>query len=299
VCIRRGRSTEGALTLHTIARIIALLSALWIFPAGAAPASAPLDVFVSILPQKYFVERVGGAQVAVSVMVGPGQSPETYEPTPRQMTALSDARLYFSIGVPFEDIWMKRILAANPALRQVPMQRGIALLPLAAPNGEPGGTDPHVWTSPQRVKRMAASIRDALIEAEPGHRGEFESNYRAFIAQLDALDMEIRTILAPARGKSFMVFHPAWGYFAKDYGLQQIPIEAEGKEPGGRSLARVIDLGKRERIEVIFVQAQFSRRTAETIAAAIGARVVAVDPLAENYPQNLQRAARAFAAALK
>jgi zinc transport system substrate-binding protein len=251
---------------------------------------------VSILPQKYFVEQVGGAQVAVSVMVGPGQSPETYEPTPRQMTALSDARLYFSIGVPFEHIWMKRILAANPALRQVPMQRGIALLPLV---GEPGGTDPHVWTSPLRVRIMAASIRDALIEADPGHRGEFETNYRAFIAQLDALDREIRTILAPARGKSFMVFHPAWGYFAKDYGLHQIPIEAEGKEPGGRSLARVIDLGRRERIKVIFVQAQFSRRMAETMAAAIGAGVVAVDPLAENYPQNLQQVARAFAAALK
>ncbi len=146
---------------------------------------------------------------------------------------------------------------------------------------------------------MAASIRDALIEADPGHRGEFESNYRAFIAELDALDRDLRAILAQARGKSFMVFHPAWGYFAKDYGLRQIPIEAEGKEPGGKSLARVIDLGRREGVKVIFVQTQFSRRTAETVAAAIGARVVAVDPLAENYPQNLLRVAHDFADALK
>jgi zinc transport system substrate-binding protein len=215
------------------------------------------------------------------------------------MTVLSRARLYFSIGVAFEDTWMKRILAANPALRPVPMQRGIALLSLSGPGGEPRATDPHVWTSPQRVKFMAANIRDALIEADPGHRGEYELNYRAFTAELDALDRDIRTILAPASGRPFMVFHPAWGYFAKDYGLRQIPIEAEGKEPGAKSLARVIDLGKWGGVKVIFVQTQFSRRTAETVAAAIGARVVAVDPLAENYPQNLLRVAREFAAALK
>jgi len=283
----------------TIAKAIAFVIALWALHAGAASVSAPLPVFVSILPQKYFVEQVGGARVAVSVMVGPGQSPETYEPTPRQMTALSNARLYFSIGVAFEDTWMKRILAANPAMRQVPMQRGLALLPLVGPGGEPRGTDPHVWTSPPRVKIMVASIRDALIEADPGHRVEFESNYRTFIAELDALDRDIRAILAPAKGKSFLVFHPAWGYFAKDYGLRQIPIEAEGKEPGARSLARVIDLGKREGVKVIFVQTQFSRRTAETVASAIGAKVVAVDPLAENYPQNLLRVAHEFADALK
>jgi len=283
----------------TIAKAIAFVIALWALHAGAASVSVQLPVFVSILPQKYFVEQVGGARVAVSVMVGPGQSPETYEPTPRQMTALSNARLYFSIGVAFEDTWMKRILAANPALRQVPMQRGIAFLPLIGPGGEPRGTDPHIWTSPQRVKIMAASIRDALIEADPGHRDEFESNYHTFIAELDALDREIRAILAPAKGKPFLVFHPAWGYFAKDYGLRQIPIEAEGKEPGAKSLARVIDLGKREGVKVIFVQTQFSRRTAETVASAIGARVVAVDPLAENYPLNLLRVAHEFADVLK
>jgi len=287
--------------MGTIAKIIAFVVALWALQVGAASASAsaPLPVFVSILPQKYFVERVGGEQVAVSVMVGSGQSPATYEPTPRQMTALSQARLYFSIGVAFEDVWLKRIQATNPALRVVPMQRGIALLPLTGPSGEIGGTDPHVWTSPQRVKLMAANVRDALNQADPNHRGDYESNYRTLAAEMDKLDGNIRAILASARGKPFMVFHPSWGYFAKDYGLRQIPIEAEGKEPGAKALVRVIDLGKREGVRVIFVQTQFSQRTAETIATAIGARVVAVDPLAENYPQNLLRVAHEFADALK
>jgi zinc transport system substrate-binding protein len=285
--------------VKTFAKIITFVLSLWALQADAAPASAPLPVFVSILPQQYFVEQVGGDHVAVSVLVGPGQSPETYEPTPKQMAALSRARIYFSIGVAFEDTWMKRIQAANPALRVAPIQRGVAILPLAGSGGEPGGSDPHVWTSPQRVKRMAANVRDALIQADPAQRGDYESNYRTFAAELDKLDGDIRTLLAPARGKAFMVFHPAWGYFAHDYGLRQIPIEAEGKEPGAKSLARVIELGKREGVKAIFVQSQFSRRTAETVAVAIGARVVAVDPLAENYPQNLLQVAREFAAALK
>jgi zinc transport system substrate-binding protein len=283
----------------TFAKIIVFVIALWALQAGAASASLPLPVFVSILPQKYFVERVGGEQVVVSVMVGSGQSPATYEPTPRQMTALSQARFYFSIGVAFEDTWMTRTQAAHPALRVVPMQRGIALLPLTGPRGEDAGTDPHIWTSPLRVKIMATSIRDALIETDPAHRGDYELNYRAFIAELDALDRDVRALLMSAKGKSFLVFHPSWGYFASDYGLRQIPIEAEGKEPGAKALVRVIDLGKREDARVIFVQTQFSRRTAEAVAAAIGARVVAVDPLAENYPQNLLRVAHEFAEALK
>lgn len=286
-------------TLHKVSNLWLGLALLALMGLSVPSLAAPLPVFVSILPQKYFVERVAGKQVVVSVMVEAGQSPETYEPTPRQMVALSQARLYFSIGVPFENTWMKRIKDANPALRVVPMQRGIALLPLIGPSGEPDGTDPHVWTSPQRVKIMAATIRDALIENDPAHRGDYESNYRAFIAELDTLDRDIQSILASAKGKPFLVFHPAWGYFAKDYGLRQIPIEAEGKEPGARALARVIDLGKREGVKVIFVQAQFNRRIAETVATEIGARVVAVNPLAENYPQNLLQVAHEFADSLK
>jgi len=289
------RRDQRRLICGFLVRIIAALLLLRPLPSGAEP----VPVFVSILPQKYFVEQVGTPRVAVTVMVGPGQSPATYEPTPRQLTALSGAQVYFSIGVAFEDAWMHRIRAANPKLHIVPTQRGIALLPLRGPDGQPLGWDPHVWTSPPLVKTIAANIRDALIEADPAYRANYEANYQRLESALDDLDREIQRILMPAKGKALLVFHPAWGYFADTYGLRQIPIEIAGKEPGAKSLARSIELGRREQAKVIFVQTQFSRRTAATVAAAIGARIVAVDPLAGDYPANLLRTARDVAAALQ
>ena len=280
-----------------------LLLANW--PGAAsevAPAEAPIGVFVSILPQKYFVERVGRERVAVSVMVGPGRSPETYEPTPSQLSRLARASIYFTISVEFEKVWMERIAAANRAMRVVDMRRGIAARALETGEraaGQARLVDPHVWTSPPLAKVLAANARDALSQLDPAHREAYEANFAACAADLDRLDAEIRTLLEGARSRSFMVFHPAWGYFADTYGLAQIPIEAAGKEPGARALARAIEIGRREHVKVIFVQSQFSRRPAETVAQAIGARVIAVDPLAEDYTDNLRQVARQFAQALQ
>lgn len=269
---------------------------------GAQPP-APIEVFVSILPQKYFVERIGGQRVAVSVMVGPGQSPATYEPTPNQLSRLGQARAYFRIGVEFEDVWMKRIAAINPGMRVIDLRHGIAVRqvdqPLGAPATSGGAADPHVWTSPLLVKIMAATIRDTLSELDPADQVEYGANYQMFARDLDRLDHDIRTMLVGVHRRNFMVFHPAWGYFADTYGLKQIPIETGGKEPGARSLAQVIETGRRERVKVIFVQAQFSRRMAGTIAQALGARVVAVDPLAEDYLDNMRRVAAQFAEAMQ
>jgi zinc transport system substrate-binding protein len=282
-----------------------LLLALLGVARAAEPAAAPIKVFVSIQPQKYFVERVGGQHVTASVMVGPGQSPVTYEPTPSQLSRLAGARIYFRIGVEFEKVWMTRIAAANPGMRVIDMRSGIAPRPVERPAGTTAPTvhqglaDPHVWTSPPLVRVMAANIRDALSKLDPAHRAVFGANYEVFAADLDRLDHDIRVLLKNVSTRNFMVFHPAWGYFADTYGLTQIPIEVGGKEPGARTLAQVIDIGRKERVKVIFVQAQFSRRTAETVAQAIGARVVVVDPLAEDYINNLRRVAREFAEAMQ
>jgi zinc transport system substrate-binding protein len=243
---------------------------------------------VSILPQKYFVERVAGSLAEVSVMVGPGDSPATYEPTPRQIEALSRARVYFQIGVPFERIWMTRLRAANADMLAVDTTVGM--------QWRLG--DPHVWTSPMLVKSMAARIRDAFVQLDPAHADAYEGNYSRFANDLDALDAQIRVRLSPYAGHAFLVFHAAWGYFADAYGLRQIPIEAEGKEPGPRTLARVISEARALGIKAVFVQPQFSRSSADMIAQQINGHVVAVDPLAENYMENMRHVAASFAAAM-
>lgn len=271
-----------------------------------APAE-PVPAWVSILPLKGVVERVGGADVAVTVMVGPGQSPATYEPTPKQMAALSKARLYFRVGVPFEDVWIGRIAASRPRLAVVDLREGIELRPVDAPPGGSartggrgaGALDPHVWTAPPLVKVMAAHVRDALSAAAPERAPGFAERCRLFVADLDALDAEVRRTLAGRAGRSFLVFHPSWGYFARAYGLTQVAIEAEGKEPGPRGLARVVDEARRRGIRVVFVQKQFARKDAETVAAAIGGEVVAVDPLAEDVVANARAVAAAFARGLR
>lgn len=251
--------------------------------------TSPSLVFASILPQKYFIDRVANGDAEVVVMVGPGANPATYEPSPRQMAELSEARAYFRIGVPFENAWIPRITSAYPELRMVDSSAGIRRI----------DGDPHVWTNPLLVKAIARNLQAAFSAMRPDRRDAYEANSLAFQRDLDALDAEIRAILRPIRNRKFMVFHPSWAYFAAAYGLEQISIEREGKEPGAKRLAQFIAQGKREQIKVIFVQAQFNRRSAETIAQAIGATVVVVDPLAEDYLSNMRDVARAFAAAME
>jgi zinc transport system substrate-binding protein len=280
----------------------AVLGAIFALMLTEVAQASSISVFVSILPQKYFVERIAGNHAEVSVMVGPGDSPATYEPTPRQIDALSRARAYFQIGVPFEQVWMPRLRAANPQMLVVDTAAGIKRRDIgeskAARLGRGGSEDPHVWTSPMLVKSMAARIRDTFVKLDPAHAETYENNYRKFASDLEALDAEIRTRLLPYAGRAFLVFHAAWGYFADAYGLRQIAIEAEGKEPGPRTLAHVISEARALGIKAVFVQPQFSRSSAEMIAHQIGGHVVAVDPLAENYIENMRHVAQSFADAM-
>ena len=260
----------------------------------------PIPVFVSIVPQKYFVGRIGGEQVKVEVMVKSGESPATFNPNPKKMSLLSQAKLYFSIGVPFETIWIDRIRSIHPNLQFVPLHdktRKVAGHEHDSHHSHATG-DPHIWTSPAKVKIMAQKIKDTLTRAKPENEKHFEANLQAFFKDLDILDKDIRTILAKSDNRRFMVFHPAWSYFAEDYGLEQIAIEHEGKEPGARSLQKIIEEGKRLGIKVIFVQKQFSLSIAENIAKMIGATVREMDPLAEDYLGNMRRTATAISGAL-
>lgn len=303
--------------------------------ASLAQGAEPLRVFVSVLPQQTFVERIGGSHVVVESMVRPGFSPHTYEPTPGQVARLTEADLYVRIGMPFEDAWMERLRAANPTMRILDARDGITLREMAAHDhddeaGDEGHThasdhdqahdhdhdhdhahdhdadstaqdhvatelDPHIWTSPVLVKQMVGNLRETLTELDPAHAQDYAANLTAFSAELDALDRDIRADLANLTQRRFMVFHPAWGYFAKTYGLTQIPIEKAGKEPGPRSLTALIDQARREQVRVIFVQPQFPRKAAEQVARAINGRVEVIDPLAPDYVQNLRQVARVIA----
>ncbi len=298
---------------------------LW---GSAAIAASPLSVFVSIEPQRYFVERIGGDRVAVSVLVPAGADPHSYEPKPRQMTELSRAAVYFAIGIDFEKAWLKKIAAANPKMPIVATDRGIEKIALpphgheaahgpeaAAPGASKGktrprsgkppthdhaaghahahadGLDPHIWLSPGLVKIQAAHIRDGLIAVDPDHRPRYEAGCAAFLEEIDRLDAELRALFAGKEGSRFLVFHPSWGYFARDYGLDQRAIEVEGKEPKPAQLEELIRFARKEGIRVVFVQPQFSTRSAETVARGIEGRVIPVDPLAADWAENLRRTA--------
>jgi zinc transport system substrate-binding protein len=285
------------------------LFSLLLFPLESGRA-ASMGVFVSILPQKYFVERIGGGLVQVSAMVLPGANPATYEPKPSQMVDLSKAKVYFSIGVPFEKTWLPRIVQMNKDLMVFHTDAGIAKRPMEnsllflgkhgdtkkeGHGHEPGSPDPHIWLSPPLVMLQARNILDGLIKSDPDHRADFEAGYEKFINEIVALDLEILNLFQRYQGGGrFMVFHPSWGYFAEAYGLTQLPIEMEGKEPKPADLKALITGAQKEGIKAIFVQPQFSRKSAETIARAIGARVLIADPLAEDWAQNLKQVALRF-----
>jgi zinc transport system substrate-binding protein len=267
-----------------------------------------LQIMVSILPQKYFVERIGGEDVSVEVMVEPGASPATYEPKPQQLQALSKADAYVSIGVPFENAWMNRISAANREMLIVDTTQGIERMPMAAHihgeqeeeihTDEEFNPDPHIWLSPQLVKVQAQTIYKALVQLIPEQTATYQANLESFLADIEALDRELRESLSGLDQRKFMVFHPAWGYFARDYGLEMITIEVGGTEPSAAELAALIAEAKEENIKVIFAQPEFSTRNAEIIARQIGGEVLLLDPLAPNWLENLRHVSQTLAQVL-
>lgn len=260
-------------------------------------------VVVSILPQKYFVEQIAGRHVQVTVMVPPGANPAIYEPRPSEMQAVSGARIYFSIGVPFERAWLPRFKTANPAMTIVDTRKGIKLYPVSkygngGRTGRKGILDPHIWLSPPLVITLARNMLVALIRVYPGYADDFRKNYRDFCSRVANLDISIMKILGTGLPKgvkthgAFMVFHPSWGYFARAYGLKQISIEQEGKEPKPSQLVELIKTARKLGIRVILVQPQFSIKAARIVARATGARIIVADPLSYNWDRNLLQVAR-------
>ena len=273
--------------------IIASLLQILFFPVKGW--TEPIPIFVSITPQKYFVERIGGNDVKVEVMVKPGESPATFNPNPKKMSRLANSKLYFSIGVPFERIWISRLKAIQPDLKFISLNQNLSSKIKSGHSQDK--QDTHIWLSPLLVKKMVTGIEVALSKEKPERAEFFKINHIALAQELDILDQEIRDILANGKTRSFMVFHPAWSYFAEAYGLEQISIEHNGKEPGPRTLQEIINRGKKFNIKTIFVQKQFGLSVAKKIAKMIGATIQEMDPLAENYFENMRQTAKAISGA--
>lgn len=252
--------------------------------AVPSPAEERLVVAVTVAPLAWLAEGVGGARVETAVMIPPGHEPHAYEPRPREMAALDRAHAYVAVGHPqlaFETRHVEPALAARPE---------VAVVRLAEP-GAAGGDDPHLWLSPARMRAAAAALAAALQRIDLRHAAGYRERLAAVEARIDAADREAAALLAGLPHRRFLVYHPAWGAFAEHYRLEQVAIEADGKEPGPRELARRIEAARAAGMRTVFVQRGFAERPARVVAAELGARVVALDPLARGWDANLVAAA--------
>jgi zinc transport system substrate-binding protein len=256
----------------------------------APVVSGAQGVYVSIPPQAFLVEWLVGDLVEVGVLLPPGASPATYEPTPKQMAALDRSQLYLQIGAPFEGPVLAKISDLMPDLRVVDCRAGVELEPIGGDGHDHGFglLDPHIWLDPQRMKTIAATSAEALQALLPDEAAGIERRLASLHKAIDDTDARIGDALAPFAGHTLLVFHPAYGYFTRRYGLIQRAVEVDGKVPSARRLATVVDETRQQPVPALFVQPQFSRSAAERVANALDCELVELDPLADNYLDNLE-----------
>ena len=292
--MHRDRRMTKQTEIVTIRSQGALLLAMLIAAGGCGGRGDPADhgkpqVFVTVAPLGYFTERIAGRHVTVSVLIAPGGNPHTYTPTPKQIVRLSRAGLLLCAGSGFEQVVSSRL--ANTRLKIVNVAEGM--------DEHENHEDRHVWMSPRIARDLAEGICRELCALDPPHAGDYRDNLRKLQDDLDDLDARLTKTLTPLKGRTFFVFHPAFGCFAKAYGLKQEAVENEGKSPGPRHRSELIARIKTAGVKVIFVQPQFSRQAADTIAREIGGAVAVLDPLSADYINNLENIAEELQKALQ
>ncbi len=275
--------------------LVAILSlTVLILTACVQPVTNPsnkINMVVTIQPQLEFAKEIGGDKINVSAMVPAGANPHTYEPIPSQISNLAKADIYIKVGsgIEFELAWMDKLASANTKMLIVDCSKGIELIKLTnADPDHPGAYDPHIWMSPVNVVIMVKNMSEGLIQVDPANRVYYEENAASYIDKLTDLDKDIKSSLSSIQKKTFVVYHPSFGYFAREYNLDVISIEEEGKEPSASDIARLIDTAKKENIKTVFISPQFNPQSAEIIAREINGNVVFVDALAENYMENMR-----------
>ncbi len=251
---------------------------------------------VSIEPLRYVTERIAGDGFRVETFVPKGGNPETYEPSPGQMTKLGESLAFFMVGdLGFERAWTGRLRQMFPEVPFVRTSEGVRLTG-GSPHGTPGnteeGADPHVWTSPSRMKVIARNVCASLCKLDTAHARQFRENLRRELADLQATEDSIRTLTDSLRTRAFLIYHPTLTYFAQDFGLTQIAMEADGKEPSPSQLARIVRLCGEKQVRIVFVQREFDRRNAELIAGETGTRIVDINPLSYDWKGEMLKIAR-------
>lgn len=272
--------------------------------------AAEVRAATTIIPLGEFVKAVGGDRVGVSVLVPPGAEPHTFEPSPSQIRQIADADIYVKNGLGLES-WMDNILKVNPKMVVVDSSKGVSLIAdtnetdkgetdsdKAASAGRTGAVDMHIWLSPRRAMIQVQNICDGLIEVDPARRDYYINNRDSYIAKLRELDAYLNSTFAGTKKKKFIVLHPAWIYFASDYGLEQIAIEVEEKEPGPRYLAEIVNHARENNITTVFVEPQYNPKMAEVISKEIDGKVVSIDDLAPNYIDNMKSVGEKIAESL-
>jgi zinc transport system substrate-binding protein len=258
-------------------------------------------VLVSVAPHKFFVEAIAGDTIKAGLLVPAGTSFHTFEPTPKQMLAACSADLWFRIGESFETRVMQVLQSHCPRMQIVDLREGLDLIrdPQHACREcctSEASADLHIWLSPPLAKIQAERIAKALTELYPEHRQEYQQRLQTLLQELNTLDLHIKTELQPLKNRTIMVSHPAYAYFAKTYGLTQLPIEFEGRDPSPRQLTETLNKARSAKIKTVFIQPQHSSKGARLIAEELNAKVVTLDPYAENYFVMMNEIAKSFAA---
>lgn len=256
-------------------------------------------ISVSILPQKYFVEKIAGDHFDINVLIPPGSSPATYDPTPAQIVELAKSQVYFKIGyIEFEKNWLDKFSGQYPKLNIIDNSKGIKLIENKYYDEDHGHhhgfIEPHTWMSPDNAKVIANSIYEALLKQDISNEAFYTKNYEQFISEIEELNQDISKQLHDIKSRSFIIYHPALTYFAKTYNLQQFPIELEGKNPSAFHIKQIIDTAKSQNIKIVFIQKQFDQEKAKTIAHEIGGTVIPIDPLDYNWADQLLTISAAF-----
>jgi zinc transport system substrate-binding protein len=275
-------------------KILLVFILLTILLSCHTPPKKPAEkiVFASILPLQYFTDQIVGNLYTTEAVVPPGVGPETYNPTPRQMSGMARANAYFANGyLGFEEAYLDKFQSINPSLVFVNTSTGVDLI-----HGEDHdhgdhshekGVDPHTWSSPSGARIIARNIFDAMVKTDPANKTRFQANLDRLIARIDSVDRVVSAILKDIPSRKFMVFHPALGYFAREYHLEQLSIEFEGKIPTPHHVQAMVEEARNQKIAYIMIQREFDVENVEIIAKETGSKVVQIDPLAYDWPGEM------------